>query len=61
MCKFGFSWLALIAALLLGNSGFAQETSRIQEAQVDQDLPNIVLILSDDQAWTDYSLSLIHI
>ena len=55
MCKFGFSWLALIAALLLGNSGFAQETSRIQEAQVDQDLPNIVLILSDDQAWTDYS------
>ena len=56
MCKFGFCWLALIVASLLGNTGLAQETSRTQETQTKQGRPNIVLILSDDQAWTDYSL-----
>ena len=55
MCKFGFCWLALIVASLLGNTGLAQETSRTQETQTKQGRPNIVLILSDDQAWTDYS------
>ena len=55
MCKYGFCWLALISASLLGNNGLAQETSRTQEIQTKQDSPNIVLILSDDQAWTDYS------
>ena len=55
MCKFGFCWLALIVASLLGNIGLTQETSRTQETLTKQGRPNIVLILSDDQAWTDYS------
>jgi len=55
MCEIGFRWLVLIAASLLGDMGFAQEAAGTQAAQAKQELPNIVLILSDDQAWTDYS------
>ena len=57
MCKFVFCWLALIVVSSLGNIGLAQEPSiaPAKETRAKQAPPNIVLILSDDQAWTDYS------
>ena len=43
MREIRFGWLAIFATLLVGSYCFAQEQ------------PNIVMIISDDQAWTDYS------
>ena len=54
MCKVRFTWLATIIVLILGSWGLAQEpTSAVP--QTNAKLPNIVMIISDDQAWTDYS------
>jgi uncharacterized sulfatase len=49
-CKFAF--LALVMVLAVGRPAVAEATGQIDGAQTP---PNIVLIISDDHAWTDYS------
>ena len=49
-----FGLLAIIASLITGSCGLAQEPNRASD-QPGKQRPNIVMIISDDQAWTDYS------
>ena len=54
MYKIRFGWLAVMVVLLVGSWGLAQEPMKTAE-QPNKAQPNIVMIISDDQAWTDYS------
>ena len=54
MCKVRFGWLTVIVVLMIVSQGLAQEpTTTLERSNKSQ--PNIVMIISDDQAWTDYS------
>ncbi len=46
-------WRLICLALLLPGTVVADETLQARPANIE--LPNIVLIISDDQSWTDYS------
>ena len=54
MCKVRFGWLTIIVVLMVGSWGLAQEPT-IAAGLPSENLPNIVMIISDDQGWTDYS------
>ena len=53
--KIYFHCLSVIIVVLTGSFVLAQEPSSVQGEPNTQSPPNIILILSDDQAWTDYS------
>ena len=54
MGKVRVGWLVMTAVLMFVDLGWAQEPTDISE-QPEKQQPNIVMIISDDQAWTDYS------
>lgn len=49
-----FSCLAMVATFMVGGLGWAQTPSDTA-GRSNKSQPNIVMIISDDQAWTDYS------